>query len=172
MATLSPVGFRKSHAALIPCWRSLKQRCFNPRDKDYKYYGGRGITVCARWCDGEHGKSGFQCFVEDMGPKPSAAHSIDRIDSNGNYESGNCRWATASEQNRNRRKFHSATSRFVGVLWHTNHRRWVARLHLTSGRIKHLGSFTNEEDAARAYDDAARYAFGSDAKLNFPREAG
>jgi len=80
-------------------YKGMKKRCFNPRDKKYKDYGGRGITVCDRW------RHSWVAFREDMGPRPSNAHSIDRYpDNDGNYEPGNCRWATASEQQRNKRR--------------------------------------------------------------------
>lgn len=62
----------------------------------YKYYGGRGITVCDRWL------ASYDNFISDMGTRPSLGHSIDRINSNGNYEPSNCRWATKKEQTRNR----------------------------------------------------------------------
>ena len=80
-------------------WMSMKARCQNPRNKAYAAYGGRGITVCARW-------QPFEGFYADMGLKPEGL-SIDRIDNDGNYEPSNCRWATASEQAMNRRDTHA-----------------------------------------------------------------
>jgi hypothetical protein len=80
------------------CWRNMKSRCLNPRDAAYKNYGERGITVCDRWL------KGFEYFLEDMGEKPGSEYSIERINTDGNYEPQNCKWATTFEQNRNYRK--------------------------------------------------------------------
>ena len=83
-------------------WRAMRQRCMNPNATGYKYYGGRGIKVCARW-------QKFENFIADMGRKPEGRHgkgplfSIDRINNDGNYEPTNCRWATRLQQSRNRR---------------------------------------------------------------------
>lgn len=75
-------------------WRGMLTRC-NPAN-GHKDYGGRGISVCSRW-------HAFWSFYDDMGPRPSGKHSIDRIDTNGNYEPINCRWATIQQQSRNKR---------------------------------------------------------------------
>lgn len=84
-------------------WDSAIQRTTNPNHKSYADYGGRGIVVCARWAS-------FETFYEDMGPRPSREHSLDRYpDQNGNYEPGNCRWATSSEQANNKRNNVMAT---------------------------------------------------------------
>lgn len=72
------------------------QRCENPNNTFWHRYGGRGIRVCERW------RNCYEAFLSDMGRKPSPRHSIDRINNDGNYERGNCRWATASEQGRNK----------------------------------------------------------------------
>ena len=77
----------------------LKDRCYNQNNKSYKLYGERGIKVCERWL----GSDGAVNFHKDMGVRPSKSHSIDRIDTNGDYEPNNCRWATIGEQNRNKR---------------------------------------------------------------------
>lgn len=76
----------------------MKQRCYNPKHHKFFLYGGRGIKICKRWLNS------FEAFYADMGPRPSSKHSIDRINGDGDYRPSNCRWATASEQNSNRRR--------------------------------------------------------------------
>lgn len=92
---------RKSHGYTIggqhpvyKVWLMMKQRCLNPNNKDYKYYGNKGITICERWINS------FENFLEDMGDKPKKL-TLDRIDNKGNYEPSNCKWSTRSEQMRN-----------------------------------------------------------------------
>lgn len=97
-------GFRHGHcprSGSTPehqCWHSIKSRCLNPKHRFFKYYGALGVTICDRW------RNDFAAFLADVGPRPSPKHSIDRFpDNNGNYEPGNVRWATATQQIDNRR---------------------------------------------------------------------
>lgn len=77
-------------------WSGIRQRCTNPKAPAFPRYGGRGVTMCERW-------RSFAAFLADVGERPSPGHSIDRIDNDRGYEPGNVRWATDTEQNRNRR---------------------------------------------------------------------
>jgi hypothetical protein len=85
------------HRAAFRAWESMFWRCDNPEHEAYGRYGGRGITICQQWRDS------FLSFLEDMGDPPKGL-TLDRIDNDGNYEPGNCRWATRTQQQRNRTK--------------------------------------------------------------------
>lgn len=88
-------------------WGAMKTRCLNPQSSSWPNYGGRGIKVCDRWMHN------FPAFLEDVGPKPGPHYSLDRIDVDGDYEPGNVRWATRTEQNRNRRTLRAALRRIA-----------------------------------------------------------
>lgn len=96
-ACLQHTTHGRSKSAEYNIWQKMKARCGNPNDAKYPIYGGRGIEVCEAWSDS------FESFLLDMGPRPTSKHSIDRKRVDGNYEPGNCRWATPKEQARNKR---------------------------------------------------------------------
>jgi len=86
----------RAGSRLYRVWSDMKSRCYTPSSTGYPFYGGRGITVCARW------RKSFEAFVKDMGDCPPRM-TIDRIDTTGNYTPKNCRWVTIAQQQRNRR---------------------------------------------------------------------
>lgn len=97
-ATEQCLSHGKSRSSEYGIWSAMKFRCTNESGNAYHHYGGRGITVCDRWLNN------FEAFLEDMGPRPSRRHSLERIDNDGNYEPGNVRWATQREQCQNTRR--------------------------------------------------------------------
>jgi len=147
-------------------WRNMLTRCFNVKGEKYPSYGGRGITVCKRWMR-------FENFIKDLGPKPNGL-TLDRINNDGNYEPGNCRWATPSQQALNRRltqSFREAQSMYKpsslskrsglpkGVCFVKG--KYVARVTILGtgiggerSKIRHLGTFATAHLAAQAVRSA------------------
>lgn len=113
----------KKNTPVYRSWKNMRQRCRNPRIPNYKDYGGRGIFVCERWRN-------FQLFYKDMGDPPKG-YSIDRIDNNGNYEPGNCRWASRKTQGLNKRTNRSTT--FSGRTQTLS--QWAAELKIDQSKI-------------------------------------
>lgn len=107
-------------------WVHMKQRCSNPNKREWPHYGGRGIKVCDRW------QSSFLAFFADVGPRPSATHSLDRIDVNGDYEPSNVRWATQQQQVENTR-----TARLVTIDGKTQTiAAWEREMGLSKGQVR------------------------------------
>ena len=139
----NPHGLR-SHR-LYSIWKMMKARCYNPKNKSYLDYGGRGIQICDRWLD-------INNFIEDMYPSYQEGLSIDRIEVNGNYEPDNCRWTTQTIQMRNTRDIMKTnTSGYRGVSWYKKSNKWVSKIHVNTKHI-HLGYYTTALEAAKAYE--------------------
>lgn len=142
-------------------WTDMMQRCNNPRNKAYKYYGGRGITVHPWWHT-------FINFYVDMGEPPTGME-LDRIKNHLGYVPGNCRWATSQQNSMNTGKHKPTASRFKGVS--AKGKRWGACIKHNRRGI-YIGVFDTEEEAASAYDVKARELFGEFACCNFEESNG
>jgi hypothetical protein len=132
------------------------QRCTNPKLDNWKYYGGRGITVCSSW------KDFTEFFKWSLGNGYLDTLTIDRRDNEGWYEPDNCRWVTMSQQGHNKRGY--SASGFKGV-YQTKSRKWVAKIK-HGDKLLHLGTFDTPEEAAKIYNEAARKHQGEFAWLN------
>ena len=134
-----------SNHRLYPIWNEMVQRCNNPKRKAYKHYGLRGITVCNEWLD-------INNFINDMYPSYKEGLTIDRIDSNGNYEKANCRWASREIQQRNKRLIQvNNTSGYKGVSFKKKANKFQSYITVNSKNI-HIGMFKTKLEAAKAYD--------------------
>lgn len=120
----------------------MRQRCNNPKHTAYKWYGARGIKICERW-------DNFKHFVEDIGEKPSSAHTLDRINNNGNYEPGNTQWSTQKEQLRNQKIRASNTTGFKGVWYNKKVGNYQVFIRDNYKRF-YIGSFYDLDEAIGA----------------------
>lgn len=130
----------------------MTQRCLNPHNKEYKNYGGAGVSVCQRWLES------FENFLKDMGEKPSGL-SLDRIDPYGNYEPSNCRWGNPSDQSFNQRRSSSNTSGRTGVTYDHEVRKWHARISKENKQYN-LGYYNTFEEAVAAREKAELELYG------------
>lgn len=131
---------------LYHCWRNMRRRCNNESYPDYHYYRGRGISVCPEW----HDAAMFMKWALASGYQDHL--TLDRKDTNGNYEPDNCRWATHTQQKHNTRRRRSNTSGYVGVWWS----KAVKKYHVQpwhQGRRIHLGYFDDPFSAAWVRDE-------------------
>jgi hypothetical protein len=127
------VNHGQSHRRTYWSWQAMKSRCYDPNHKHYARYGGRGIQVCDRW------QLSFLDFLADMGECPPK-HGIDRIDNNGNYEPSNCRWASNTQQSRNRSSNHRITINGVTkCLTDWSEEYGIVSAKVASDRINYLG---------------------------------
>lgn len=125
-------------------WRGMRSRCYRESHREFKNYGARGISVCAQWRDS------FQEFYNYIGPRPGIAYSLDRINADGNYEPGNVRWATRTDQNRNFSDRNSPLG-IRGVRWFQG--RFYVQLHVNHKAIS-LGGHDSFFDACCARKSA------------------
>ncbi len=142
----------KKFSGSYKAWRAMRWRCGN--DPYYKK-----ITYCEEW-------NSFDNFYSDMGDKPSDKHSLDRIDVNDNYSKENCRWCTHKQQSMNRKKRKDSVHKYKGIA-RTNNKKNPYRSHIqVDSKRVNLGVFKTEEEAALAYNEAAKKYFGEFAILN------
>lgn len=121
---LSLLKHGRSHTQIYGVWQAMRARCFDLDDQKYPDYGGRGITVCDRW------RKNFEPFLADMGERPLGL-TLHRIDNNGNYEPGNCCWATPKTQANNTRR--NRRMAFGGATLTLTE--WAQRLGITPGSL-------------------------------------
>ena len=123
-------------------WSHMKERCYSQNCNVYNYYGAKGIKVCDKWLND------FMAFYRDMGIRPKG-YTLHRIDSSKDYEPSNCKWATWSEQNHEKKIPSNNKSGIKGVSWNKQRQAWKAYISINK-KIKHLGYYTNLDDAQEA----------------------
>ena len=140
-------------------WYHMNRRCSEPHHAEYARYGGRGIGVCDRW------RHDFMAFLSDMGPRPGAGYSLDRVENDGDYTPENCRWATRSQQEQNKERMRDA----VGVTRYGRY--WRAQIK-AGKRNATIGIFETFAEARQAYRRAAlRHRIVTELSVVWAREA-
>ena len=142
-------GFKhglESHR-FYPTWNALVQRCTNPKNKKYKNYGGRGITVCEEWLDVRN----FIAWCKMTHPNIEDV-SLDRIDNDKGYSPENCTWSDKTTQAINQRMQKNNTSGYVGIYWHKRGKKWRASISVNN-KLIHLGLFPTVQEAVLARDN-------------------
>ena len=132
---------------LYKIYYNMKDRCFNKKHQAYLFYGNKGITIYDEWLND------FKYFYDwALANGYKEYLTIDRIDSNGNYEPNNCRWVNRGIQAQNTKHLRITNkSGYRGVSWHKNNKKWKASISFNN-KVKHLGYFEDKEDAAKAYN--------------------
>ena len=143
--------FEKKHGMhgtkVYNAWKGIKKRCYQKTYQHYDRYGGRGIIMCEEW------KNDFMAFYNDVGEAPSDEYQLDRIDNNGNYEPGNCRWVTRQENCRNR-NIKVGKSGYRGV--HPKGNRFQAYFNIDRSYRVYVGSFATAKEAHEARIEAIK----------------
>ena len=137
----------RSNSRFYKTWNDMIRRCTNPNNKDYKDYGGRGITVCEEWLD----VIDFVAWCEATHPNIEG-YSLDRIDNDKGYSPENCRWANRLVQNINQRMKSTNTSGYNGIIWNKKNSNWGAVIGIATKKV-YIGSFLTKEEAALARDN-------------------
>lgn len=135
-------GYRVVAHPLYTTWHKMMVRCYREHDENFENYGGRGIRVDDSWWQ-------FANFVKDMGPKPSPAHTLERMNNDEGYSKSNCRWATSSDQCLNRRVFKNSSTGYAGVLPRKNNGTFIARLDYEGERYI-IGYYRTLDEAVEA----------------------
>lgn len=132
-----------SHTKEYRVWYEMIKRCTDTKNKAYKNYGERGITVYTKWLNS------FETFLNDVGKAPSEKDTFDRIDNDGNYEPSNVRWVSAQVQNLNKRPYKTNKSGTTGVHFNKKKNKWIAQISVNK-EVKFLGGFKTIKEAIDA----------------------
>lgn len=137
---------KKDNPRLFKIWQGMKQRCNNPNNKDYELYGGRGIRICEEW----DSSASFMEWAIKNGYNEGL--TIDRVDVNGNYEPSNCRWATHTQQARNKRMQRNNSVGHNGIHYEKERNKYRTTIYVNNKRVD-LGRYNSLEEAVKARKD-------------------